>query len=296
MSSDAQFPGGLGQRAVQLVGALLVGAVAIGFVMVKGCQEGPFGRKQFVALNPEQEKVLGAQAYQEVLSKSDLVTGGPVVQEVERVTRRLTRATTRADFLRATKMQPRNFDWEVQVVRSRQVNAFCLPGGKMVVYTAILPVCQTDAGLATVMAHEIAHALARHGAERMAHQKIAEIGVQAAGSSLGGLDPGERQRVMQVLNAGAQFGILKYGRGHESEADHVGLLLMAAAGYDPNEAVKFWERMSRLGGKSKTPEFLSTHPSHETRVRDLLRWMPQAMPLYKASGDAQPPRKLTLES
>ena len=181
------------------------------------------------------------------------------------------------------------------MVKSKEVNAFCLPGGKMVVYTAILPVCETDAGLATVMGHEIAHALARHGAERMTQQKMAEIGVAAASSTLGGVDPRDRQRVMQVLNAGAQFGILRYSRRHESEADHIGLLLMATAGYDPREAVKFWERMSKLTGGKRTPEFLSTHPSHETRIRDLINWMPQALTLYKASGKHDPPEKLALE-
>src|SRR5262249_46674454 len=146
-------------------------------------------------------------------------------------------------FLEMTKLPERNYDWQVRVIRSKEVNAFCLPGGKMVVYTAILPVCQTDAGLATVMGHEISHALARHGAERMAQQQLAQIGIPAAGASLGNLDPRDRARIMQVLNAGAQFGILKYSRSHESEADHVGLLLMATAGYDPKEAIKFWERM-----------------------------------------------------
>jgi predicted Zn-dependent protease len=182
--------------------------------------------------------------------------------------------------------------WEVQVVRDRQVNAFCLPGGKIVVYTAILPVCETDAGLATVMGHEIAHALAHHGAERMAQQQMAQVAVSAAGSSMGDMDPAQRQRMMQVLNAGARFGILKYSRSHESEADHVGLLMMATAGYDPRESVRFWARMRAQAGGGKTPEFLSTHPSHETRIRDLERWMPEALRLYEISGRTEKPRPL----
>jgi predicted Zn-dependent protease len=219
-----------------------------------------------------------------------------VVADVEEVTRRLVRATINPQFLAVTQIKERKYPWEVRVVRSREVNAFCLPGGKMVVYTAILPVCETDAGLATVMGHEIAHALGQHGAERMAQQRIAQIGVAATGSALGNMDARDRMKVMMVLNAGAKFGILQYSRQHESEADHVGLLLMAAAGYDPNESVKFWERMrARTGKGGRAPEFLSTHPSHETRIRDLVNWIPQAMPLYQASGVRERPRRLHLE-
>src|SRR5262249_3349254 len=156
-----------------------------------------------------------------------------------------------------TRLKERSYSWEVRVIRSKQINAFCLPGGKMVVFTAILPVCETDAGLATVMGHEISHALGRHGAERMAQQELANIGVMATGTGLGNMDARQRQQIMQVLNAGAKFGIMSYGRRHESEADHMGLLLMAAAGYDPHEAVKFWVRMGKATGRSKTPEFLS---------------------------------------
>jgi predicted Zn-dependent protease len=297
MSGDPSYGGGLSQRAVHILVALLIGAVMIGFLLVKGCQEGPFGRRQFVTLNPQEEVKLGAQAYQEVLRKQadQVVRSGAVVDDVKRVTSRLVRATTSPDFLQATKLKEREYKWEVEVVRSREVNAFCLPGGKMVCYTAILPVCQTDAGLATVMGHEIAHALARHGAERMTQQKIAQIGVTAAGASLGNIDPEQRRRVMSVLNAGAQFGILRYSRRHESEADHVGLFLMAAAGFDPKETVRFWERMRKMSSGGRTPEFLSTHPSHETRIRDLTNWIPQAMPLYEKSDQRGRPERLRVD-
>jgi predicted Zn-dependent protease len=144
------------------------------------------------------------------------------------------------------------------------------------------------------MGHEISHALAHHGAERMSQQKIAEIVVGVGGASLGNMSPEQRRRTMRALNAGAQFGILKYSRKHESEADHIGLLLMATAGYDPRQAVKFWERMSKMGGGKQPPEFMSTHPSHETRIRDLEKWMPEALKLYKASGNTEKPEKLHL--
>lgn len=142
---------------------LAVGLVLIAIFAVSRCQEGPFGRKQVVALNPEQESSLGAQAYTEVLKDAQQVAGGPLVEAVRRVTSRLEAATNQADFLKATKLRKNNFSWEVTVVRSEQVNAFCLPGGKMVVYTGILPVCQTEAGLAVVMGHEIGHVLRTTG-------------------------------------------------------------------------------------------------------------------------------------
>src|SRR5262249_32820279 len=140
--------------------------------------------------------------------------------------------------------------WNVEVVNSNEKNAFCLPGGKIVVYTGILPIAQTDAGLATVLGHEISHALCRHGNERMGKQQIVNIGMGAVNSSLGDLDPQNRQQILSVINAGAKFGILHYSREHESEADHMGLLLMAAAGYDPHEAARFWQRMQE---QSKGP-------------------------------------------
>ncbi|MFO0929285.1 MAG: M48 family metallopeptidase [Gemmataceae bacterium] len=286
-------PSALGQGLSRLLVAVLVGALAMGLFAVRGCQKGPFGRRQLVTMSTDQQQALGAQAFGEVLHNARVLEGGPVVADVEEVTRRLVRATRNPEFLRLSQLPERHFDWDVKVVASKEVNAFCLPGGKMVVYTAILPVCQTDAGLATVMGHEIAHALAQHGAERMAQQRLAQIGMAAASGTLGDMNPAERARLMMLLNAGAKFGILKYSRQHESEADHVGLLLMATAGYNPEESVKFWERMKKLGGKAPV-EFLSTHPSHETRIRDLVNWMPQALSVYRASEMASSTHKLHL--
>lgn len=265
---------------------ILIGVAVILFMYVRGCQPGPFGRHQVVALNPQQEAALGLQAFGEVLEQADIVRRGPAAEMVKRVAQRLASATHDPEFLALTQQQPQNFDWQVELIRSDEKNAFCLPGGKIVVYTGILPLCETDAGLATVMGHEIAHALAHHGAERMAQQQMVQVGLGAAGGSMSDMDPQRQQQLLSLLNAGAKFGILKYSRSHESEADHMGLFLMAAAGYDPRQSIHFWERMQQATGSGAPSEFLSTHPSHDTRIHDLTAWMPEAMSLYEASQKA----------
>ena len=233
------------------------------------------GRTAHLGLSPAQEEALGLQSYQQVLAESQIVRSGPEFDLVRGVAARLAKATGK------------NFDWQVSEVQSDQVNAFCLPGGKIVVYTGILPIAKNAAGLATVMGHEMAHATLRHGSERMFKQQATQTLLSGVQFSLGDMSYEQRRAVMGAIGAGAQYGILlPFGRDHESEADKVGLSYMARAGYDPNEAVSFWERMSQTGG-NQPPEFMSTHPSHGTRVARLKELLPGAMEEYRRASSQQ---------
>lgn len=263
---------------------ILIGVIAIGFFMAKGCEKGPFGRRQLVGMEIGEEKRLGAQAFDQVIHESDVVEDPAIKNAVKRVATNLIAASRSKVFSDTVKIPTRDFEWQLSVVESPQVNAFCLPGGKIVVYTGILPVSRTEAGLAVVMGHEIAHALARHGAERMAQEKLINIGQMAAFGSIGDMDPAMQKTVMTAFGLGAKFGVqLPFSRDHESEADHLGLFLMAIAGYDPEEAPKFWVRMSEATKGGQPPEFMSTHPGHETRVHQLQEWQKEVRPFYEAS-------------
>jgi predicted Zn-dependent protease len=234
------------------------------------------GRTARLGLNAEQELALGAQAYRQVLSESRTVNAGAPYEMVKRCADRLTLATGEAG---------KNFKWAVSLVQSAQANAFCLPGGKIVVYTGILPVAQTETGLAVVMGHELAHATLHHGAERVLQQQTTNTLLTGVNFSLGDMNYEQRRQIMGLIGAGAQIGyILPFSRDHESEADSVGLRYMARAGYDPREAVAFWQRMTTQAGKGSTPQFLSTHPAHETRIERLKKDLPKAIEIYNASG------------
>jgi predicted Zn-dependent protease len=175
------------------------------------------------------------------------------------------------------------FDWDVNVIESEQANAFCLPGGKIAVYTGIIPIAQNADALAAVMGHEIAHALLRHSAERMAQQKLVQIGSMATSVAVGDMEPSQQRAIMAAMGAGAQYGIvLPFSRDHESEADEVGLMLAAAACFDPKESIGLWQRMGQASGGQAPPEFMSTHPSGATRIQHLQSLMPKALEIRKA--------------
>lgn len=228
---------------------------------------------QFNTFTPEQDVELGNQAYDEILANNRIITSGADYEMVQRLTTRLVES---AHYYHPELADL--FEWEVRLIDDPEtVNAFCLPGGKMAVYTGILPVAQGETGLAVVMGHEISHATDRHGTEALTRQLGVDLLIRAA--------LGEDQQA--VASAVAGLGHLTMGRHAELEADHDGLLLMARAGYDPREAINFWERMSALGGSSP-PEWLSTHPSHETRILELSDMMPDALLVYQESARARP--------
>ena len=246
------------------------------------------GAKAHYGATTEQEAALGVQAFQEVLSQEHaLDASDPRAVKIGEIARRLVARASdvEADLAAQNGQAPtglaKTFDWSVAVLQSEQANAFCLPGGKMAVYTGLIPITQTDDAMAVVMGHEISHALLRHGSQRMAQQKLVQMGQMAAGAAIGNMDPQQQQMVMAALGAGAQYGlVLPYGRNHETQADEVGLMLAAAACYDPHAAIPLWQRMAQLNGGQRPPEFASTHPDPANRIQHLQELMPRAMQFH----------------
>lgn len=268
-----QTPIPMRRRSVTIIPLILAGLFAayqyFGAEKVTNPETGKAAR---VALSSEQEEALGLQSYREVLSQSETVKSGSERELVERVAKRLAAAVGDAGG---------SFNWQVSLIRSDQANAFCLPGGKIAVYTGILPHTRTEDGLAAVMGHEMAHAVARHGSQRLLRSSVAQTVMMGAQMSFTDLDLNQRRMVLAALGAGAQYGILlPFSRQHETEADEMGLMYMARAGYDPVEAINFWERMSATGGQ-QPPEFASTHPSHTARIEHLRAFLPKAQAARK---------------
>lgn len=252
------------------------------------CTTNPYtGRWQFLAVPASYEMSMGEQSYDAVLHdpKNPISHNPREVDPVTRVAERIIQVAKRSKYEKAAK----EFTWEVSVIKADQTaNAFALPGGKIAVYTGLFPIAKNEAGLAAVMGHEVVHALARHGGERMSQGVATQIAMIGAAIGLGssGMGGYTGQLAMQALGLGAQVGVLlPFSRKHESEADYIGLLFAAEAGYDPREAVRVWERMEAAGGQQPA-EFLSTHPSHGTRIEQLTEWMPEALALYESAPKA----------
>jgi len=246
-------------------------------LILSGCVTNPYtGRDQFLLTSESEEVQLGVQGYQEVLATENLSRDPRELDPVKRVGQRIAAAANKPDF-----------KWEFNViVDDGMVNAWCMPGGKIAFYTGIYPALKDEAGMAFVMGHEVSHALLRHGGERISQNLATGVvgGLLAAG--IGGKDEGKQQAVLACFGAAANVAVLlPFSRSHESEADALGLKLMAQAGYDPRAGVEVWKRMAAMGGGG-TPEFLSTHPSHETRIQDLEARMPEALAIWEKSGRA----------
>ena len=291
-------------------GIIILALVGLAVYWMSNQSEVPFtGRQQFNTMSIEDSVRLGAQSYAQILqqeggnvlcsraSGSCGVNERELVQTVNDIGERLRRAAIQLEqelLQQGYNFTPvaEQFDWTFHVIASDQPNAFALPGGYTAIYTGILDVTGNADGtidmrdiddldkLAVVMGHELGHALAHHGAERMSQQQIAQMGQVAVGLGMGDMSAGQQQAVMQAFGMAAQGGILAFSREHETEADKIGLDLLVRACFDPREAPELWERMGQLGGGQRPPEWLSTHPASETRAENFRRWMPDAIAEY----------------
>lgn len=259
----------------------------LAFCLLAACESAPVtGRSQMMLVSEGEERQLGAQAYRQVLASEPQSHDVEFNALVDKVGRRIANA---AEHPPTNLWKAPHYGWEFRTINKNVPNAFCLPGGKVAVYSGILPISRNEAGLAAVIGHEVAHALARHSAERLSDQRVASAATLLAGVGLA--VAGGRQgaayapATMAALGAGATVGfLLPMSRAQESEADHIGLILMALAGYDPREAIHLWERMRAYGAGRKQPEWLSTHPADETRLADIKHWLPEAMKYYRPRG------------
>ena len=254
----------------------IVTALALGIVV--SCATNPFSGKKTWALVPDSQILPSAFAqYSTFLKENKVVSGTTNAKLVESVGIKIKNAAER--YLNANGFQDylKNYQWEYKLVESPEVNAWCMPGGKIVVYSGILPITKTEAGLATVMGHEVAHALANHGQQRMSAGVLQELGAAGTQILVGEQSETTQALAMQAYGAGSNvLGMLPFSRSHESEADEIGLTLMAIAGYNPEESISFWQRMSANSGGKSQPEFMSTHPSDATRIANLKRLIPIA--------------------
>ncbi len=252
-------------------------------VVIIGCSTVPVtGRKQLNFIPQSQMLSMSFQEYGDFLKTNKLSSNQQQVQMVKSVGTRVQHAVEQYMAQKGLADRLNGYQWEFNLVESKEVNAWCMPGGKVVVYTGIMPVVQNESGLAVVLGHEIAHAIAEHGNERMSQGLIAQAGGMALDAALQNKPQETKALWMSVYGVGAQYGaLLPYSRLQESEADHLGLIFMAMAGYDPNEAVSFWSRMSQASAGQAPPEFLSTHPSDQTRIDDLKKELPEALQYYK---------------
>lgn len=239
------------------------------------------GRKQLSIVSNSEIIPMAATQYQEVLKTGPLSTNAQQTAMIKNVGVKIQKAVEKYMAEQNLSSELDGFAWEFNLIDDpKTVNAWCMPGGKVAFYTGIMPICKDEAGVAVVMGHEVAHAIANHGRERMSQGLVQEMGISTLSAAMGQNPTLTNQIFLQAVGYGSQVGMLKFSRQHESEADKIGLIFMAIAGYDPREAPKFWERMSAGSGGGGTPEWLSTHPSDATRISDLNNQMPKALEYY----------------
>lgn len=248
------------------------------FGIIYSCATNPFTGKSTLALVPDSQILPSAfQQYSTFLKENKVITGTADAQRVTTVGTKIKSAAEK--YLNANGYQGylKDYAWEYKLVDSKEVNAWCMPGGKIVFYTGILPITKDETGMAVVMGHEVAHALLNHGQQRMSADVLQQLGAVGVGAAVGGKSEQTQAIAMQAYGVGTQFGVtLPFSRSHESEADKVGLTLMAIAGYNPDQSIAFWERMAANSGGAAPPEFMSTHPSNATRIANLRALIPQA--------------------
>jgi predicted Zn-dependent protease len=252
-------------------------------LFIAACSTVPItGRNQLSLVSRGEMQTMSYQQYGEFLKANKLSTDKKATDLVKRVGLRIQKAVESYFAMKQMSDQLSGYQWEFNLVEDSVMNAWCMPGGKVVVYTGLLPVTKTEPGLAVVMGHEIAHAIAEHGAERMSQEMLAEMGGMALSAAMASKPEETRNTWMTVYGVGAQYGaLLPYSRLHESEADHLGLIFMSMAGYQPEEAITFWQRMASAKQGGAPPEFLSTHPSDETRIAKLKEELPEAKQYYR---------------
>lgn len=242
-------------------------------MLLAGCVTTPeTGRSAFIVTSEQEENQMGREAYAQILAKEKESTDVRLKNMLQRVGSRIAKASNHPEY-----------KWEFKLIESKEANAFCLPGGKVAVYTGILPYARNEAGLAAVLGHEVAHATARHGGQRITMALGTQVGLAALQEIIGGKPSTQKNLLFAALGVGAQVGaVLPFSRGNESEADEIGLIYMARAGYDPREAPAFWARFAKLS-EGAPPKWLSTHPPSNERQQALQNQIPKVMPEYERS-------------
>jgi len=262
--------------------------ILCGFLLlVSSCSQVAItGRKQLNLVPDRIMNSISLQSYEEFLSQNKLSGNVQQAEMVTRVGHRIQRAVEQYAAENNLSNRLQGYQWVFNLVEDESVNAWAMPGGKVVVYTGLMPIAESEAGLAVVMGHEIAHVIARHGSERMTQGLLVELGGMGLAQALAKYPDQTKNLFMKSYSIGTQYGVLlPYSRTHETEADRMGLIFMAIAGYDPHEAVNFWQRMSAARQLPSPPELLSTHPADATRIRKIKELMPEAMEYYRTKAE-----------